>query len=57
MTHDTRVVDWLGHSGASLKMGRSGGEIHSLSLRKRPWFIDRSFIVFRSVSGRGFNNL
>ena len=31
MTHDTRVVDWLGHSGASLKMGRSGGEIHSLS--------------------------
>ena len=31
MTHDTRVVDWLGHSGASFKMGRSGGEIHSLS--------------------------
>ena len=28
MTHDTRVVHWLGHSGASLKMGRSGGEIH-----------------------------
>ena len=24
-------LDWLGHSGASLKMGRSGGEIHSLS--------------------------
>ena len=24
MTHDTRVVDWLGHSGASFKMGRSG---------------------------------
>ena len=56
MTHDTRVVDWLGHSGASFKMGRSGGEIHSLS-QQRPWFIDRSFIVFRSVSGRGFNNL
>ena len=49
MTHDTRVVDWLGHSGASFKMGRSGGEIHSLS-QQRPWFIDRSFIVFRSVS-------
>ena len=32
MTHDTRVVDWLGHSGASIKTGRSGGEIHSLSL-------------------------
>ena len=40
MTHDTRVVDWLGHSGASLKMGRSGGEIHSLS-QQRPWFIDK----------------
>ena len=33
MTNDTRVVDWLGHSGASVKMGRSGGEFHSLSLR------------------------
>ena len=32
--HDTRhrVVDWLGHSGASIKTGRSGCEIHSLSL-------------------------
>ena len=52
MTHDTRVADWLGHSGASVKMGRSGGEIHSLSLRKRPLFIIRSVIVFRSVSFR-----
>ena len=31
MTHDTRVADWLGHSGASIKTGRSGCEIHSLS--------------------------
>ena len=31
MTYDTRVADWLGHSGASVKMGHSGGEIHSLS--------------------------
>ena len=23
MTHDTRFVDWLGHSGASFKTGRS----------------------------------
>ena len=27
MTHDTRVADWLGHSGASAKMGRFGCEI------------------------------
>ena len=27
MTHDTRVADWLGHSGASVKLGRSGGEL------------------------------
>ena len=39
MTHDTRVADWLGHSGALFKTGRalfktgrSGCEIHSLSL-------------------------
>ena len=32
MTHDTRVADWLGHSGASVKTGRFGCEIHSLSL-------------------------
>ena len=57
MTHDTRVVDWLGHSGASFKIGRSGGEIHSFSQQRPWWFIVRSFIVFRSISGRGFNNL
>ena len=32
MTHDTRLADWLGHSGASVKTGRFGCEIHSLSL-------------------------
>ena len=32
MTHDTRVADWLGHSGASVKTGRFRCEIHSLSL-------------------------
>ena len=31
MTHDTRVADWLGHSGASAKMGRFRCGIHSLS--------------------------
>ena len=41
MTHDTRVVDWLGHSGASLKMGRFGGEIYSFS-QQRPWFIEEA---------------
>ena len=57
MTHDTRVVDWLGHSGASLRMGRSGGEIHSFSQQRPQWFIVRSFIVFRSASGRGFDSI
>ena len=32
MTHDTRVADWLGHSGASVKKGRFRCVIHSLSL-------------------------
>ena len=32
MTHDTRVADWLGHSGASVKMGRFQCVIYSLSL-------------------------
>ena len=32
MTHDTRVADWLGHSGASVKTGRFRCGIHSLSL-------------------------
>ena len=52
-TLDTRVADWLGHSGASFKTGRSGGEIHSFS-QQRPRYIYRSFIVFRSASSRGF---
>ena len=52
-TLDTRVTDWLGHSGASLKRGRSGGDIHSFS-QQRPNYIYRSSIVFRSASSRGF---
>ena len=32
MTDDTRVADWLGHSGASVKTGRFRCVIHSLSL-------------------------
>ena len=32
MTHDTRVADLLGHSGASVKTGRFRCVIHSLSL-------------------------
>ena len=32
MTHDTRVADWLGHSGASVKTGRFRCVIHFLSL-------------------------
>ena len=32
MTHDTRVTDLLGHSGASVKTGRFLCVIHSLSL-------------------------
>ena len=32
MTHDTRVADWLGHSGASVKTGRFQCVIHFLSL-------------------------
>ena len=52
-TLDTRVADWLGHSGASFKRGRSGGDIHSFS-QQRPRYIYRSFIVFRSASSRGF---
>ena len=32
MTHNTCVADWLGHSGASVKMGRFRCVIDSLSL-------------------------
>ena len=32
MTHDTRVADWLGRSGASIKTGRFQCVIHFLSL-------------------------
>ena len=32
MTHDTRIADWLGHSGASVKTGRFRCVIYSLSL-------------------------
>ena len=32
MTHDTRAADWLGRSGASVKMRRFQCVIHSLSL-------------------------
>ena len=56
-THDTRAADWLGRSGASVKTRRFQCGIHSLSLWKRPLQIIRSFIVFRSVSGRGFFNI
>ena len=31
MTHDTRVADWLGRSGASVKTGRFQCVIHFLS--------------------------
>ena len=48
-TLDTRVVDWLGHSGASLR-GAVLEEIFILSLSS---YIYRSFIVFRSASSRG----
>ena len=32
MTHDMRVADWLGHSGASVKTGRFRCVINFLSL-------------------------
>ena len=32
MTHDMRAADWLGHSGAVVKMGRFRCVIHFLSL-------------------------
>ena len=51
-TLDTRVADWLGHSGASFKTDRFEGEFHSFS-QQRPRYIYRSFIVFRSASSRG----
>ena len=34
MTLDTRVADWLGHSGALIKSGRSGGNHHSFSQQR-----------------------
>ena len=42
MTHNTRVADWLGHSGASVKTGRFRCVIH-FSLWKRPLVIIKKF--------------
>ena len=54
IAHDTRVVDWLGRSGAMIKTCRSHCVLNSHSLEAAAVHRQILHLVLRSASSRGF---